>query len=532
MRKQKADFILYNAKIYTVDSVLTVAEAMAVKNGKVLASGSARDIFEQFNSGTQYNAGGKPVFPGFIDAHCHFYGYALNFRHVALNGCTSFAQVIERLKKSGEYKQGEWIVGRGWDQNQWKEKVFPDRKRLDEIYPDNPVVLTRIDGHVVLANNRALELAGIDIHHSFNTGEVEIRHGSLTGILSETVADHMKNTVPKPSLEEQGRLLHLAREKCFEAGLTTVSDAGLGAETVGMLDSMSSGGDSSFMIRIYAMLEPSRDNIDRYVRNGPYLTARLHVNSVKVYADGSMGSRTALMKQVYSDMPCIHGIQVITADSLRKICHLCLENGYQVNTHAIGDSANKLVLDIYGEFLKEQNDLRWRIEHCQVVDPADLYKFRKFSIIPSVQATHATSDMAWAEDRLGPERVKWAYAYKKLLQQNGWLANGTDFPIENISPVNTFYAAVARKDIKGNPEGGFQADNALSREEALRSITIWAAMADLWDNEIGSLEPGKNADFVILDQDIMQVDIITVPKTLVLETFVGGHSVYKRFQNP
>ncbi|MCX6285710.1 MAG: amidohydrolase [Bacteroidetes bacterium] len=528
LMKTKADLILYNAKIYTVDSVITVAEAMAVKNGKVLATGSTKYILEKFGSETLLDAGGKPVYPGFIDAHCHFYGYALNFRSVALNGCCSFEEVLDRLKKSGEYKRDEWIVGRGWDHNRWKEKVFPDRTKLDKLYPENPVVLTRIDGHVVLANNKALQKAGIDIHHSFTPAEVEIKQGTLTGILSENAADHMRNAIPKPDPAGLLKLLARARENCFATGLTTVSDAGLDAATVGLLAELSSGQDSSQMIRIYAMLDPSVENIRKYIRNGPYKTSRIHISSVKIYADGSLGSRTALLKQAYSDMPCQHGIQVISADSLREICKLCLEYGYQVNTHAIGDSANKLVLDIYSEYLKKQNDLRWRIEHCQVVDPADLSMFKDYSVIPSIQATHATSDMDWAEGRLGPVRIKWAYAYKCLLKQNGWLANGTDFPIENISPILTFYAAVVRKDLNGKPETGFQQENSLSREEALRSITIWAAMADFWENEIGSLETGKNADFVILDHDIMQVDCQVIPKTLVLETFVDGHSMYKR----
>ena len=276
------------------------------------------------------------------------------------------------------------------------------------------------------------------------------------------------------------------------------------------------------------MLYPSSENIKQFILKGPYKNSRLLINSVKMYADGSLGSRTALLKQAYSDMPGNHGIQVVSADSLRKVCKLCLDCGYQLNTHAIGDSANNMVLSIYSEYLKKTNNLRWRIEHCQVVDPADLHKFRDYSVIPSVQATHATSDMGWAKERLGIERIKGAYAYKDLLKQNGWLANGTDFPIENISPLLTFYASVARKDIEGNPAGGFQPENSLSREEALRSVTIWAAKADFWEHEIGSIEAGKNADFVILDRDIMLVDESEIPKTNVLSTFLAGIQVYNR----
>ncbi|MEI6883226.1 MAG: amidohydrolase [Bacteroidota bacterium] len=528
MNKTKADFILLNARIHTVDSVLSVAGAMAVSSGKVIATGSQKDIMEHFIAGKIIDAGQKPVYPGFIDAHCHFYGYALNLRYVMLNGCSSFDEVLLRIKESGKYKPGDWIVGRGWDQNLWTVKIFPNSCKLDVLYPENPVVLTRVDGHVVLANKSALKKAGIEPVNSFNPGEVDVKNGRLTGILSERAADHMRNTIPKPEMDEQLSLLERARESCFAVGLTMVSDAGLDNETVNLLDELGSGPDSAGMIRVYAMLDPSIQNIDKFVKNGPYKTERLHVSSVKLYADGSLGSRTALLKQPYADFPCQYGIQVITADSLRKICKICLEYGYQVNTHAIGDSANKLVLDIYGEYLKEPNDLRWRIEHCQVVDPSDLHKFRDFSIIPSVQATHATSDMAWAPDRLGQERTTWAYAYKDLLSQNGWLANGTDFPIENISPLLTFYAAVTRKNIQGKPENGFLMKNALSREEALRSITIWAAMANFWDTETGSLEPGKQADFVILDQDIMDVSLEKIPQTKVLSTWISGKEVYPK----
>ncbi|MEI7490938.1 MAG: amidohydrolase [Bacteroidota bacterium] len=526
--KTKTDLIVYHAKIYTVDKVLTVVEAMAVNNGKIIATGSTRDILEKYKSERKLDAGGKPVYPGFIDAHCHFYGYALNFRYIVLNDCKSFDDIIIRIQQSGKYSPRDWIVGRGWDHNLWKEKKFPDRRKLDELYPGNPVVLTRIDGHVVLANNMALQKAGIDPDNTFQAGEVETRLGTLTGILSENAADQMRNAIPKPGPGMLLGLLARAGENCFAAGLTTVCDAGLDAETAGLLCDLSSGPDSSRMIRVYAMLSPSGENIKQFILKGPYKNSRIRINSVKMYADGSLGSRTALLKQAYSDMPGNHGIQVVSADSLRKICKLCLDCGYQLNTHAIGDSANNIVLSIYGEYLKGTNNRRWRIEHCQVVDPADLHKFRDYSVIPSIQATHATSDMGWANDRLGTERIRGAYAYKSLLKQNGWLANGTDFPIENISPLLTFYASVSRKDMEGKPAGGFQPENALSREEALRSVTIWAARADFWEDEIGSIEVGKNADFVILDRDIMLVDESEIPKTNVLATFVAGLEIYTR----
>jgi len=524
--KTRADLIVHNARIYIVDSAMTVAGAIAVKGGKIIAMGSDSQILGAYSYGNIIDCRGNAVFPGFIDAHCHFYGYAVNMRNIDLSGSNSFAEVLGRLKKSVLARTGEWIVGRGWDQNLWGTRTFPDRMELDKQFPHNPVILIRTDGHVVLANKTALQLAGIETNHKFQPGEVEIKEGRLTGILSENAADHIRNIVPVPDRKELKSLFVRAQNNCFAVGLTAVSDAGLDAGIVRLYDLLDK--DSTLKIGIYAMLNPTAENFNSFIRNGPMLNEKLRVRSVKLYADGSLGSRTALLKHPYSDMPNTQGIRVTSPDSIRKVCRLCLEHGYQVNTHAIGDSANKLVLDIYGEFLRGKNDRRWRIEHCQVVDAEDLYKFQKYAVIPSIQATHATSDMNWAVDRLGPQRVKTAYAYKALLAQNGWVANGTDFPVENISPLFTFYASVTRKNINGLPEGGFQIENALSREEALRSITIWAAMADFWENETGSLEPGKKADFVILDQDIMEVSEDKIPDTRVISTYISGMEVYKK----
>lgn len=336
----------------------------------------------------------------------------------------------------------------------------------------------------------------------------------------------MRNSFPPPKKETQIKLLKQAQENCFSAGLTCVSDAGLNLNTVLFLDSLQQKGE--LKIRINVMLNPTDENIHHFVEKGPYRTELLNVRSIKLYADGSLGSRTALLKHAYTDAPGQTGISVTSAEQYKKICTLAIKYGYQVNTHAIGDSAVKIVLTQYGEFLHGKNDLRWRIEHAQVVDPADLPLFGKFSIIPSVQATHATSDMTWAGERLGKERIKWAYAYHDLLEQNGWIANGTDFPIERIEPLNTFYAAVARKDAKGNPAGGFQKENALSRKDALQSITIWAAKAAFLEDLTGSIETGKNADFVILDKDIMTVPESEILQARVIGTFINGKQVHRK----
>ncbi|MCX6279730.1 MAG: amidohydrolase [Bacteroidetes bacterium] len=517
--KQKADLIVTNGDVFTVAANIPKAEAFAVKNGKIVAIGTQDEISAGFDAPEILNLKGKIVYPGFIDAHCHFFGYALGLQYIDLSGCASFDEVIQRLQ-SEKHTEGKWLVGRGWDQNLWTERHFPDNVRLNQLYPNNPVMLIRVDGHVVLANEAALEAAKIDKSNSFANEQVEIKNNILTGILSETAADKMRSAAPVPAGDELSRLLKEAERRCFAVGLTTVSDAGLDYDQVMVLDSMQKTGALS--MQIYAMLTPNEKNICNLIRKGIYQTDNLVARSIKIYADGSLGSRTARLKKPYSDAPGQSGIIVTSPDSMKTLCRMALDNGYQVNTHCIGDSAVSLVLNIYADFLKGRNDLRWRIEHAQVVDPADIHLFGDNSIIPSVQATHATSDMNWAENRLGHERIKDAYAYKSLMNQNGWLANGTDFPIENISPLLTFYAAVSRKDLKGFPEGGFEPENALSREEALQSITIWAAKANFMEKTKGSLEVGKDADFVILDQDILHVPIERVPSTHVENTYIKG----------
>ncbi|MDP4281725.1 MAG: amidohydrolase [Bacteroidota bacterium] len=523
-KKENADRILIHGTIYTVDKKSTVSQALAIKEGKILATGTDRDILRRFSSDSILDLGGKAVFPGFIDGHSHFTGYALSLREVNVFNTRSFSEVLNRLsKKSGE-SQATWIVGRGWDQNLWKSGEFPDRSVLDSMFPHRPVVLIRVCGHVLLANGEALKRAGIIENNGFQAGEVEIKEGRLTGILRENAADRMRNAIPEPDIQEKVRLLESAQYNCFAAGLTGVTDAGLEARQVRTLDSLDKDGDLD--IRLYIMLAPSSENLRTYVEKGPVSSHHLNIRAIKLYADGSLGSRSALLKSPYSDDPGNRGIRVTTPDSIRRICKIALLHGYQVNTHAIGDSAVQLVLDVYKEFLKGKNDLRWRIEHSQVVDPEDFNLFGDYSVIPSVQATHATSDMRWASARLGEKRISGAYAYKRLLMQNGWLVNGTDFPIEKISPLLTFYAAVSRQDTEGYPAGGFMPENALTREEALRSITLWAAKGEFEEKVKGSLEPGKMADFVVLDKDIMKIPVIEIPQVRVLKTFLEGKEVY------
>lgn len=526
LKKEKADLILVNGKVYTVDSVFSIKESFAVVDGLIVATGNNEEISGAYETDLIIDANGKPVYPGFNDGHCHFYGYATShYLGVNLRGTGSFDEIQSLLQDFHQRHPNAWILGTGWDQNDWEIKDFPDKSKLDELFPETPVVLTRIDGHAVLANQAALSVAGLDKDTKIPGGKLLLKNGQLTGILLDNAADLMKGMTPKPVDDDKKKALIMAQKECFGLGLTSVSDAGLDYHEILMIDSLQQS--EKLKLRINAMLSPTDLNLKEFVGKGTFRKDRLTVNSIKLYADGALGSRGGLLLEPYSDDPGNYGIRMSEQDYYRDILTLAYEKGFQVNTHCIGDSANRLMLMLYGEVLTGHNDRRWRIEHAQVIHPDDFELFGKFSIIPSVQSTHCTSDMYWAGDRLGVERIKGAYAYKELLNQNGWLINGTDFPIEELNPLLTFYAAVARKDIKGYPEGGFQMENSLCREDALRSMTIWAAKGSFEENIKGSIEEGKVADFVILDKDIMDIDETKIPTVKVLKTYLNGELVFE-----
>ena len=524
---KKADLIIKNARVYTCDSIFTMAESFALKDGKILAVGTDKKIFENYKSENVVDAGGKAIYPGFIDAHSHFSGYGLNLLTMAdLTVAVSCGNMLELVRKHQSLHNNFWIQGRGWDQNKWVNKEFPDKMLLDKFFPDNPVYLIRIDGHAALVNSKALEIAGVNEKTKIEGGNIFLKDGKPNGILLDNAMELVRSKIPMPDKQIKIKGLKEAEKKCFEVGLTTVTDAGLIYEDITLIDSLQNKG--SLLMRIYAMLEPDEKNIEGFLKKGIFKTDRLSVRSIKLYADGALGSRGACLLESYSDSPQNYGMMVNSVEYLKKQCELAKQYGYQVCTHAIGDSANRVILKIYGDLLKGKNDLRWRIEHAQVVDSKDVEMFGKYNIIPSVQTTHATSDMYWADERLGKDRIKDAYAYKKLLLQNGWLCNGTDFPIENINPLYSFYAAVVRKDLKGFPKDGFQIENALGRREALLAMTLWAGRATFEEDEKGSIEAGKFADFVILDKDIMTIPVDSIPFVKVKATFCNGVRVYGR----
>jgi predicted amidohydrolase YtcJ len=525
--KARVDLVLINGRIYTVNSVFNVTQAMAVREGKIIATGNNYAITSRYEAIYTIDLHGKPVYPGFIDAHCHFYGYGLNLQQTDLTGTTSVDEIISRLKEHRKKHPSVWIIGRGWDQNDFSDRKYPHRSILDKHFPDIPVCLSRIDGHAVYVNSTALKLAGITKESAVEGGEILSDQNGPTGILIDNAIALVERYIPIPAPEQKIEALLEAQRNCFAAGLTTVGDAGLDKDIVLLIDSLQQ--QDMLKMRFYVMLAPTQANLSAFVRGKkPYVTSSLSVRSVKLYADGALGSRGALLSEPYSDSPGHYGLMMEKEDYYRKLCRLAYENGFQVNTHCIGDSAVHFMLNIYGSVLSGENDRRWRIEHSQVVHPDDYQLFTRWSVIPSVQTTHATSDMYWAEERLGPDRIQYAYAYKALLNCMGWLPNGSDFPVESINPVLGFYAAVARKDLAGFPPEGFGMENALNREEALKAMTIWAAKACFEERSRGSLEPGKVADFVILDSDIMTVDEKDIPGAAVVATYVNGEKVYSR----
>lgn len=556
MNQENADLIVHNGIVYTVDSLFTTAQAFAVKDGKIICTGTNKEILNKYESAQILDAQGKTIFPGFIDAHCHFFGYGIGLQQVDLTGTKSFSQVLERVVDFAKTTKSKWIIGRGWDQNDWEVKEYPDRIKLDSLFPNTPVFLERIDGHAALVNGYAFNMAAIGNTTKISGGEILhtknksisytnpnnnfewkiIPINDLTGILIDNAVDLVKKVIPPPTKEEMKTGLLAAQIKCFGAGLTTVDDAGLMKNEIDFIDSLQKSGE--LKMRIYAMLSDSATNYDFYLQHGCYKTNLLNVCSFKFYADGALGSRGACMKENYEDKKNWKGFLLNSIAHYNNLAQKLSKTKFQMNTHSIGDSSFGVILKIYSNHLcnatnkklyKETNqssNRRWRIEHAQVVNFNDLTSNKFF--IPSVQPTHATSDMYWAKNRIGKKRMKNAYAYKTLLKNSGVIALGTDFPVEDISPIKTFYAAVFRKDAKGFPAAGFQMEEALTREETIRGMTIWAAYANFEEKEKGSIEKGKFADFIILDTDLMKADEKNILATKVLYTFSNGDKVYEK----
>jgi predicted amidohydrolase YtcJ len=523
-KKIKADLLVKNANIYTVDANFSTASAFVVKDGKIVEIGIKPELELKYDMANTYDAEGHTIVPGLIDAHGHVYNLGVSKQQVDLVGTTSFEDVLDRVVAFQKEKKASFILGRGWDQNDWEVQEFPTNILLDSIFPNTPVAIARVDGHAMIANSKALSLAGITTKTKVVGGSIEVLNDTLTGLLIDTPMDLVYAAVSKPTPQFIKTALRDAEAECISLGLTTVDDAGLSIEIIETIDALHKAGE--LKLRIYAMVSNEPEYLDYFFDKGIVKTERLNVRSVKVYADGALGSRGAALRAPYSDQENHFGAMITPQNELDNLAQRIEKAGYQMNTHAIGDSANVAVLRAYKKVLQGKEDMRWRIEHAQIITPIDFKDFSK-NIIPSVQPTHATSDMYWAEERVGEERIEGAYAYKTLLDNAGIIALGTDFPVERVNPMHTFYAAVARKDLKYLPVDGFRPSETLTREEALRGMTIWAAYANFEDEEKGSIESGKLADFTILNQDIMTIAADSIPNTQVVATFINGEAVFE-----
>ena len=532
----KADLLLVNATIYTLDPQRSVVEAVAIREGKILATGPSSDLRSRFEADSVIDLGGMAVVPGLIDGHVHMMGegsslHDLNLAHAGSPEEVA-ALVAERAHIVGE---GKWILGRGWDQNRWQKKEFPSHDILTRAEPRSPVLLERVDGHAIWVNARAMELAGITRATQDPEGGKVYRDvkGNPTGIFIDNAMDYIYKVVPALTDDEVRNRLLLAMEECVRFGLTEVHDMGIDLQTLRVYKSLVD--EKKCPLRIYAAIGGPGEMWTSYLSRGPeigYGNGMLTVRAIKLYMDGALGSRGAALFDSYDDDPGNRGLTLMSEDEIAQICGQALVRNFQVCTHAIGDRANHIVLDQYEKALKTLPaggpSPRWRIEHAQVVRLSDIPRFRGLGIIPSMQPTHATSDMPWAESRLGPERIKGAYAWRQFLDAGCAIVGGSDFPVESVNPLLGFYAAITRSDKEGNPPGGWRPEEKMTREEALRCFTQWAAFGSFEEGSKGTIEPNRWADLTVLDHDIMKVDPSEILSTAVQMTLVGGRAVYHR----
>jgi predicted amidohydrolase YtcJ len=534
-QQQPADLIVTNARIYTVDESHPLADAMAVRGGKVQFVGSTRAAMALRGASTRViDLNGRTVIPGMVDAHGHVDNLGLALRTVDLTGTSSYDEVIARVAARAKTMQpGQWIIGRGWDQNDWGDTRFPTHDKLTAAVPNNPVYLTRIDGHAGLANAAALKAANITAQtRDPEGGHIErTADGSPAGVFVDNAQGLLRRVVPRPTRDEVKSDVRAAIAEAQKWGLTGVHDAGASSQVLDIYEELGKAGQLDF--RMYAMISDDSTALAKWFARGPLVGGydnTLWIRSIKLYIDGALGSRGAALLDPYADMANTNGLLVSKPEHIGEVAARALKTGFQVNTHAIGDRGNRIVLDEYEKALKTTPvaDHRFRIEHAQILSPDDIPRFAELGVIPSMQASHQTSDMYWAGTRLGPTRLLGAYAWRSLLNNGSIIPNGSDFPVEQVNPLISFHAAFARQDAHDWPPNGWYPEQKMTRDEALRSITLWPAYAAFQENVMGSLTPGKLADFVVLDQDIMRVAPEQVLRTQVLATYVGAKAVYER----
>jgi predicted amidohydrolase YtcJ len=513
-------------KIYTADTGFSVANAMVVENGIIQYVGNARTADSLYPNTTKMEFPGKYIYPGFIDAHCHFLAYSKGLTEVDLVGTKSEADVVKRAKKFSKKNKLPWLIGRGWDQNDWTVKQYPSMALLDKAFPNTPVCLSRIDGHAVWINSAAVKALNLNTDAIIPGGEFVKLNGKFQGICIDNAADLVKSQLPEVPFSAWENGLATGLKNCHAQGLTQIAEAGISQKDIDLIKSLQAQGKLS--LRIYGMLSLSDDNLGYISRNGMIYTDMFTMRSVKMYLDGALGSRGALLKGDYCDQLGHKGLQIIDIGKFEMYQQYLLNKGFQVCVHAIGDSANAIALRTFQKNIPEGYDARWRIEHAQIVSGKDQKIFATRSIIPSVQPTHATSDAPWADERLCGTAAKGGYAYQNLLSQSKVIALGTDFPVEGISPIHTFYSATQRMDAAGKLERPFIGEQALTRKQALWGMTLWAAYANFDETRTGSLEPSKMADFIVMDTDLMTVEADRIPKAKVWHTYIGGKVVFAR----
>jgi predicted amidohydrolase YtcJ len=519
MGAQIADFAVTGARIYTLNPRTPVVSALAVKDGKVLAVG---DKIDQYlgPSTRRIDAKGAAIVPGLIDSHVHMRALGDSLEILDLRAARSAEEIAGIVRQAARRaKPGEWIRGRSWDQTTFPSRQFPNADLLSAAAPHNPVYLTRVDGHAAWVNQKALEIADI------NSSTPNPPGGKiLPGILIDRAQALVSRYIPADTPEQIVKRLSRAAAECARLGLTSVHDAGIPAADLAAYRTLIA--ERKLPVRVYAMIGGDGPLWSEYLQRGPEIGARLTVRSIKLMSDGALGSRGAALLAPYSDDPGNTGLLILQKPDIERVARQAFARGFQVNTHAIGDRANRTVLEAYAAVLKGRNNARFRIEHAQVVALEDIPLFAKYSIVASMQSAHASSDMRWAEARLGPHRIQGAYAWQRFLALGVPLANGSDFPVEEPNPLWGFYAAITRQDRTGAPAGGWFPDQRLTREEALKSWTLGSAYAAFEEKTKGSLEPGKLADFVMLSRDIMTVPAQEILTTRVKMTVVGGEIVY------
>lgn len=522
IKGESVDLVIYNAQIHTMDEAGHLFNAMAIKDGKIVEIGPERQIRNKYASDEEIDAQGKDIYPGFTDAHGHIFSYADQLLSANLVGSKSFDEVLVRLEKYQQKKHRSFIIGRGWDQSLWEDKAFPTNEKLSQLFPETPVCLIRIDGHALIANDALLKLAKINASTNIDGGIIHLNEGKCTGFLVDNAMNPIYELIPPfPEKEIMKAILEI-QDELLQYGITGVHEAGIQYNQLGIFNKLIA--QQRLVLNIYAMLMPTKENKDFVLKNGIYTNKNLLIRSFKVIGDGALGSRGAFLKKEYSDQHNHFGVLTTPVSDIKAIAAFCQKVGYQLNTHAIGDSTNALLLSIYKNIYTVNKDHRWRIEHAQVVDKKDIYLFGKYAVFPSIQPTHAVSDQRWAEQRLGKERIKHAYAYKSLLNQVGMVAIGTDFPIEITDPFLTIHAAVQRKNSEDFPANGFYTSEHLTLSECLKGMTIWAAFAAFQEKQLGSLEKGKDATFAIFENKITSTS--EYKPNFSLATFIKGKKVY------